>query len=239
MTGPGLDIVLDAVTKEFGGHRALEEVSFTARAGRVTGFVGRNGAGKTTAMRILLGLAAPGSGTATIGGLPHRQLPPGTVGHLLDSAFHPGRTGRAHLEIQAAALGLDRSGIDDVLRDVGLLEAAGRRTRGYSLGMRQRLGLARALLGSPKVLVLDEPTNGLDPDGILWLRERLRRAADDGATVLVSSHLLGELEQLVDDVVFLQGRVVWQGTHGDAAEESTDGSLEQLYRQLVGTGAAA
>ncbi|MFJ6216968.1 ABC transporter ATP-binding protein [Streptomyces sp. NPDC092296] len=239
MSGPGYDIAFDGVTKDFSGRKALDDVTFTASAGRVTGFIGRNGAGKTTAMRILLGLAEPTAGRATIGGVPHRQLPAGTVGHLLEPTFHPGRSGRAHLEIQAAALGIDRAEIDRLLDDVTLREAAGRKTRSYSLGMRQRLGLARALLGSPKVLVLDEPTNGLDPDGILWLRERLRHAADDGCTVLVSSHLLSELEQMVDDVVILQGQVVWRGTHRDAAHESTDGSLEQLYRQLVGSGVAA
>ncbi|MGW4803690.1 ATP-binding cassette domain-containing protein [Kitasatospora sp. NPDC004272] len=227
------------MTKQYGGRAALDAVSFTARAGRITGFIGRNGAGKTTAMRILLGLAAADTGSATIGGRTHLGLPPGTVGHLLEPAFHPGRSGRSHLRIPTTALGLDPAGIEDVLGDVGLLEAADRRVRGYSLGMRQRLGLARALLGTPRALILDEPTNGLDPDGVLWLRGRLRKAADEGVAVLVSSHLLSELEHLVDDVVFLQGKVLWQGSREDAARESTDGSLEQLYRQLNGTGVAA
>ncbi|MFD0564537.1 ATP-binding cassette domain-containing protein [Kitasatospora saccharophila] len=144
-----MDIVLDGVTKQYGGRAALDAVSFTARAGRITGFIGRNGAGKTTAMRILLGLAAADTGSATIGGRTHLGLPPGTVGHLLEPAFHPGRSGRSHLRIPTTALGLDPAGIEDVLGDVGLLEAADRRVRGYSLGMRQRLGLARALLGTP------------------------------------------------------------------------------------------
>ena len=220
-------IRLDGVTKAYGPHVALEDVSFAAPAGKVTGFIGRNGAGKTTALRILLGLASADAGTATIAGRPLGQLPAGTVGALLEPGMHPGRSGRAHLRAVAAAVGAPGAAIDAVLREVGLARDGGRRVRGYSLGMRQRLALAAALLGDPPVLVLDEPANGLDPDGLLLLRRRLRAKADAGGTVLVSSHNLLELEQIVDDVVVLDRRVLWTGAREEAA------SLEELFHTVA------
>ena len=181
----------------------------------VTGFLGPNGAGKTTTMRMLTGLVAPTSGTATISGRPYRQLrqPSCTVGAVFDaSAFHPGHTARDHLRVYAAMGGHPDGRVTDLLDLLGLAEAADRRTRGFSTGMRQRLNLATALLGDPRVLLLDEPGNGLDPDGVRWLREFLRRLADDGCTVLVSSHVLGEMQQLVDDVVVIRrGELVAAG----------------------------
>jgi ABC-2 type transport system ATP-binding protein len=215
--GPVIEI--SGLTKTFGTVRAVEDVSFTVQAGRVTGFLGPNGAGKTTTLRCLLGLVRPTSGTATFDGTPYAGLadPSGTVGAALEATgFHPGRTGRDHLRVLALASGLAARRVDETLEQVGMTEAASRRAGEYSLGMRQRLQLASALLGDPDVLVLDEPANGLDPEGIAWLRGFLRHQADSGRTVLVSSHVLSEVEQTVDDVVIVaRGRLVRAGPLAD------------------------
>ena len=197
-----------SLTKSFGSHRAVAGLSFTAPVGSVTGFLGPNGAGKTTTFRCLLGLAEPTSGEVLIDGRAYRDLasPRRHVGAVLESTgFHPSRTGRDHLRVIARAAGLDRTGIEPLLELVGLTAAAGRRVGGYSLGMRQRLGLATAMLGDPRVLVLDEPANGLDPEGVAWMRRLLRTWADEGRTVLVSSHVLAEVAQIVDRVVIIRG----------------------------------
>jgi len=203
------------VTKRFGAVTAVDDLSFTVEPGRVTGFLGPNGAGKTTSLRILLGLVAATSGTATFGGVRYADLPHplATVGSALEAAsFHTGRTARNHLRVYAIGAGLPRDRADAVLHTVGLSDYADRRVGGYSLGMRQRLGLAFALLGDPGVLVLDEPINGLDPEGIKWIRGFLRELASEGRTVLVSSHLLSEVQQSVDDVVIIaRGRLVHRG----------------------------
>ena len=204
------------LSKMFGTLTALDGVTFTVRPGRVTGFLGPNGAGKTTTLRCLLGLLTPTAGSATIGGRAYRDLddPLGTVGAALESSgFHPGRSARAHLEAVALAGGVNPSRVTTLLAMVGLTEVADRRVGGFSLGMRQRLALAQALLGDPAVLLLDEPANGLDPAGIVWLRTFLRSLAAEGRTVLVSSHVLSEVEQTVDEVVVVShGRLVRQGT---------------------------
>lgn len=212
----GAVIEFSNITKKFGTVAAVNDLSFTVEPGRVTGFLGPNGAGKTTTLRILLGLVAPTSGTATFGGIRYRDLPQplATVGAALEAAsFHPGRTAFNHLNIYAIAAGLPSSRVTEVLHLVGLGDYAQRRVGGYSLGMRQRLGLAYALLGDPGVLVLDEPINGLDPEGIKWIRGFLRAMAAEGRTVLVSSHLLSEVQQSVDDVVIIaKGHLVHRGT---------------------------
>jgi len=212
----GHTIEFSGLTKRFGHVAAVSDLSFTVPAGTVTGFLGPNGAGKTTTLRMLLGLVQPSSGTATINGKRYRDLPHAmaTVGTALEAAsFHPGRTARNHLRVLAAAGGIDRSRVDTVLGLVGLGDYGDRRVGGYSLGMRQRLGLAGALLGDPSVLVLDEPVNGLDPEGIRWIRTFLRDLASEGRTVLVSSHLLSEVQQSVDRVVIISGgRLVYEGS---------------------------
>ncbi|WBB47403.1 ATP-binding cassette domain-containing protein [Verrucosispora sp. WMMA2044] len=209
-------IAVHQLTKRYGRHTAVEDVSFHCEPGTVTGFLGPNGAGKSTTMRMICGLTPPTAGTATVDGRPYRQLPnPGrTVGVLLDaSAQHAGRTGREALAVAAATMGVDRRRVGELLDRVGLgPTAARRRVRAYSLGMRQRLGLAHALLGDPRVLVLDEPANGLDPEGIFWMRGLLRDFADRGGTVLLSSHLLREVEAVADRLVVIGGgRIVAQG----------------------------
>ncbi|MFF6789141.1 ABC transporter ATP-binding protein [Streptomyces filamentosus] len=203
------------LTKEYGGRRparAVDELSFRVEPGRVTGFLGPNGAGKSTTMRLVLGLDRPTSGTATVGGRPYVTLddPLRTVGALLDAqAAHPSRTGRDHLRVLAASNGLPGRRVDEVLAETGLEPAARRRIKGYSLGMRQRLGIAAALLGDPEVLMLDEPANGLDPEGIVWIRGLLRRLAAEGRTVLVSSHLMNETAAFADHLVVLgRGRLL-------------------------------
>jgi ABC-2 type transport system ATP-binding protein len=205
-------IEVQGLTKAYGAHRAVDDLSFTAPAGAVTGFVGPNGSGKTTTFRCLLGLAEPTGGAALVDGRRYRDLPHPRrqVGAVLESmGFHPTRSGRNHLRVIARAAGLDAGRIDGLLDLVGLRGAAERRVGGYSLGMRQRLGLAAAMLGDPPVVVLDEPVNGLDPGGVTWVRDLLRAWADDGRTVLVSSHLLAELAQVVDRVVMIRdGRLV-------------------------------
>lgn len=208
-------LVIDSLTKVYGEVTALRDVSFAAAPGRVTGFLGPNGAGKTSTLRILLGLNRPTAGSALIDGSRYRELerPAHRVGGSLSAdVFHPGRSGRAHLMAIALAAGIDRARVDTVLEQVGLTSAGRRAVGGYSLGMRQRLGLAGALLGDPAALVLDEPINGLDPDGIRWMRSLLRSLADEGRTVLLSSHVLSEVQQTVDDVVVIRhGRIVFDG----------------------------
>jgi len=208
-------INVDHLTKRYGTVVAVDGLSFEVGPGRVTGFLGPNGAGKTTTLRILLGLTAPASGTATIDGVRYRDLPQParSVGAALDNdCFHPGRSAIEHLRITATAAGIGRGRAAEVLRMAGLTEAAGRRVGTFSLGMRQRLTLATTLLGDPGVLILDEPLNGLDPDGIRWMRDLLRQLARDGRTVLVSSHLLAEAAQTVDDVVVInRGRLAAKG----------------------------
>jgi ABC-2 type transport system ATP-binding protein len=216
------------LTKSFGPVLAVSDLSFTVEPGTVTGFLGPNGAGKTTTLRMVLGLMQPDVGTATFNGALYTTLPEPlrTVGAVLETAFHPARSGRNHLRVYCRAAGLPLSRADEVLTQVGLADAGGRRAGGYSLGMRQRLALATALLGNPAVLVLDEPANGLDPEGIQWLRGFLRHLAhDQGRTVLVSSHLLSEVEQTVDRVVIVgAGRLV------------REGSMEQLRSGADGAG---
>jgi ABC-2 type transport system ATP-binding protein len=209
-------ITVQGLSKRFGDVLAVDRLSFQVDEGTVAGFLGPNGAGKTTTLRMLLGLVAPSAGTATVGGRPYRDLPDPVrrVGAVLEAGgFHPGRSARDHLRIQATAAGLPRGRVDQVLEQTGLAAAARRRVGGYSLGMRQRLGLAAALLGDPEVLVLDEPANGLDPEGVHWLRGLVRGLAADGRTVLVSSHLLAEVAQTVDQVVIIdKGRLVTQAS---------------------------
>ena len=207
-------IEVSHLTKRYGSVLAVDDLSFRAEPGRVTGFLGPNGAGKTTTLRALVALLHATSGDATILGRHYAELddPVRTVGAILEAnAFHPGRTGRNHLRTIAATGGIEDARVDQVLELVDLTAAANRRTKGYSLGMKQRLSLAGALLGEPQVLVLDEPANGLDPQGIRWLRDFLRSLAGEGRTVLVSSHVLTEMAQLADDVVIIaKGRLIKQ-----------------------------
>jgi ABC-2 type transport system ATP-binding protein len=211
----GVPIEVNGLTKRFGPVTAVDDLSFTVQPGRVTGFLGPNGAGKTTTLRILLDLAQPTSGSCAIGGRRYRDIadPARHIGAVLEATnFHPSRRARAHLQMMAIEAGLGSSRIDAVLELVGLAADAKRKVGGYSLGMRQRLQLAGALLGDPSVLVLDEPSNGLDPQGIAWLRDLLRHLAGEGRTILVSSHLLAEMAQTVDDVVIVsKGQLRAQG----------------------------
>ncbi|MEV4163854.1 ABC transporter ATP-binding protein [Nonomuraea dietziae] len=228
-------IEFNNVSKVYKEVKALDDVSFTVEPGSVTGFLGPNGAGKSTAMRILTGLSRPTSGSATVLGRPYGQLdrPAYRVGTLLDAgAQHPGRTGREILTLGAIVLGLPRSRVDDILDLVGLTARQGRQTvGGYSLGMRQRLGIGHALLGRPEALILDEPANGLDPHGIQWMRGLLRDLAGSGCSVLLSSHLLHEVEQVADRIVMIgRGRVLAQGTVG---ELSGGRGLEQAFLDLT------
>jgi ABC-2 type transport system ATP-binding protein len=216
-------IVVSDLTKQFKKVRAVDNLSFTVEPGTVTGFLGPNGAGKTTTLRMLLGLISPTRGTATIGGKRYGELadPLRVVGAALEaSSFHEGRTGRNHLRVLCAAAGLPATRADEVLSAVGMTAAAHRKVRGYSLGMRQRLGLAATLLGDPRVLILDEPANGLDPEGISWLRGFLRSLAAEGRTILVSSHALAEIEQTADEVVIIAGgKSIRQGRIKDLRSE--------------------
>ncbi|WP_415830872.1 ABC transporter ATP-binding protein, partial [Janibacter anophelis] len=210
-------ITVSHLSKRYGDFTAVDDITFTARPGSVTGFLGPNGAGKSTAMRMMTGLTPPSSGEALVLGRRYRDLPnPGRhVGVMLDaSAQHPGRTGREVLTLAARTIGVGSDAVDRGLATVGLTDKeAGRRVRNYSLGMRQRLGLAAALIGDPQVLVLDEPANGLDPQGIHWMRGLLRGFADRGGTVLLSSHLLSEVQIIADELVIIgHGRVVAEGT---------------------------
>jgi ABC-2 type transport system ATP-binding protein len=209
-------IEVSELSKRFGKTQAVAGLSFRVEPGTITGFLGPNGAGKSTTLRSVLGLVHPDAGSATVLGVPYRELdrPLHRVGAVLEaSEVHPGRSGRNHLRVHAAAAGLPRSRVEEVLALVELTAAAKRRVKGYSLGMRQRLGLAFALLGDPEVLVLDEPANGLDPAGIRWLRDLLRSLAAQGRTILVSSHVLAEVAQTADRVVIIhRGRLVQQAT---------------------------
>ncbi len=218
-------IQVHGLTKRFGDIAAVDDLSFEVERGTITGFLGPNGAGKTTTLRMLLGLVAPTEGTATIDGRRYQDLeaPFRHVGAVLEStSFHPGRRARDHLRVLATAAGVPSSRVDEVLHQVGLTDVGGRRVKGFSLGQRQRLGLAAALLGDPQVLILDEPANGLDPEGVHWLRQFLRAYADGGRTVLVSSHLLAEIAQTVDDVVIIAGgRLVTQSSLADLAGQAT------------------
>ena len=226
MMQPGNESVVEVrnLSKKFGAVQAVNDLSFTVRPGRVTGFLGPNGSGKTTSRRVLLGLVGATSGTATIGGRAYRDIadPLRTVGAALEAAsFHPGRSARNHLRIQASANGISADRVGAVIDIVGMGEYADRRVGGYSMGMRQRLGLATAMLGDPSVLVLDEPINGLDPEGIRWIRSFLRALAAQGRTVLVSSHMLSEVQQSVDDVLIIAGgRLVRTGTIADLEAET-------------------
>jgi ABC-2 type transport system ATP-binding protein len=242
-------IEIQGLSKRFGDVTAVDDLSFSARTGAVTGFLGPNGAGKSTTLRMLLGLVRPTGGTAAIGGRPYAELqePFRRVGAVLEAdAFHPGRRAHDHLRVLATAAGLPLTRVDDVLREVDLADAGHRRVKGFSLGMRQRLGLAGALLGEPDVLILDEPANGLDPEGINWLRQYLRGFADKGGTVLVSSHLLAEVAQTVDDVVIIaNGRLVTQSSLTELSHRSRAGvrvrtpQVDALRDALAAQGIAA
>jgi ABC-2 type transport system ATP-binding protein len=225
-----------SLTKRYGELVAVDELTFAVRSGTVTGFLGPNGAGKTTTLRLLLGLAEPTAGEALVFGRRYRDLddPARRVGAVLESSdLHPGRSGRDHLRVLALAAEIPASRVEEVLELVGLEAVAGRRVKTYSLGMRQRLGLAAALLGDPELLVLDEPANGLDPAGVHWLRRFLRRFAEQGRTVLVASHMLAEAALTVDQVVIIdQARLVASGR----LDELTEGgrTLEDAYLELTG-----
>ena len=227
---------LDQLTKHFGPVAAVDQVTFSVEQGSVVGFLGPNGAGKTTTLRMLLGLVAPTSGTATINGRPYRELPRPRhiVGAVLEASNpYPGRSAWDHLRIEALAGDAPRSRVDEVLDLVDLTEAAGRRVGQYSLGMRQRLGLATALLCDPEILILDEPANGLDPEGVHWLRRLLRQLAAEGRTVLVSSHMLAEVAQTVDAVVILDhGRLITQSSLAELTASGTVG-LEEAFLGLT------
>ena len=222
---PAIEVA--GLTKRFGETLAVDDLSFSVEPGRIVGFLGPNGAGKTTTLRIVLGLVRPTAGTATVEGKPYVALddPVHTVGALLDGGMlHPGRSGRNHLRSLARASGVNDSRVDELLELVALTDAADRRAGGYSLGMRQRLGLAAALLGDPRVLVLDEPANGLDPQGIRWLRDFLRSLAAEGRAVLVSSHVLAEVSQTADEVVVIaHGRSVAQAPLAELTARSGGG----------------
>ena len=226
-------ISVHGLTKQFGRIRAVEELTFHVRPGQITGFLGPNGAGKTTTLRMLLGLVRPTAGAALIGGRPYPSLPHPrrTVGAVLEATgAHPGRRARDHLRILAQVTGVPDRRVADVLDQVDLAGAADRRVGGYSLGMRQRLGLAGALLGDPPVLLCDEPANGLDPAGMAWLRGLLRDLADEGRTILISSHVLSELAQTADQVVIInEGRLCFAGPLADL------GDLETSFLRLTDT----
>ncbi|MGO8683603.1 MAG: ATP-binding cassette domain-containing protein [Thermoleophilia bacterium] len=219
---------LKDLSKHYGDVVAVDHLSFTIEQGTAVGFLGPNGAGKTTTLRALVGLLRPTSGTATINGRAYAQLenPLRHVGAVLEaSSFYPGRSARDHLRVQALAGGLAASRVSEVLELVGLTAAGKRRVGGFSLGMRQRLGIAAALLGDPQLLLLDEPANGLDPEGVRWLRELVRRLADEGHTVLISSHILAEVAQTVDSVVIIE--------HGRLVAQSSLAELTAGVRRLV------
>ena len=244
-------ITVEHLSKRYGTHPAVDDVSFTCAPGTVTGFLGPNGAGKSTTMRMITGLTPPTAGTATVDGVPYQRLgnPGRRIGVLLDaSAQHPGRTGREVLTLAAMTMGLDRRRVDESLEKVGLNRtAAKRRVKAYSLGMRQRLGLAYAMLGDPGVLILDEPANGLDPEGIFWMRGLLRDFADRGGTVLLSSHLLREVEAVADRLVVIGGgKIVAQGDKaellagsGTVVKALDDGALALMLQRIGLTGTPA
>ena len=229
------DVTARGLTKTFGPVTAVRDMSFTAPAGKITGFLGPNGSGKTTTLRMALGLIRPTGGTALIGGVPYAQLahPRRQVGALLESTgFHPGRRARDHLRVLAAPERIPDRRVDEVLAQVDLAGAAGRRVRGFSLGMRQRLGIAAALLGDPEVLLLDEPVNGLDPAGIAWLRGLLRRLAAEGRTIVLASHLLSEIAQTADHVLIVSaGQLRFAGPLREIGE--TNEALESAFLNLT------
>jgi ABC-2 type transport system ATP-binding protein len=231
------EIQVRGLTKTFGKTPAVRELTFTAPAGRVTGFLGPNGSGKTTTLRMILGLVRPTSGAALIDGVPYGDLPRprAVVGAVLESTgFHPGRRADDHLRAIAAANRVGKERVDEVLDRVGLAEAAGRRVRRFSLGMRQRLGLAAAMLTDPQVLLLDEPANGLDPAGIAWLRAMLRGLAAEGRTVLVASHVLGEVTRTVDNVVIVSaGQLRFAGPLAEIGRSGAE--LESAFLELTAT----
>jgi ABC-2 type transport system ATP-binding protein len=237
---PGARIEIRSLTKRFGAFTAVDDLSFTVEPGRITGFLGPNGAGKTTTMRMLLGLVRPTAGEATISGARYHDLPAPMkmVGAALEATnFHPGRSGRDHLRVLATAAEIPLGRVDELLELTGIPAAARQRAGSYSMGMRQRLGLAAALLGDPQVLILDEPANGLDPEGIRWLRQFLRLLSSQGKTILISSHLLQEMEQTVDDIVIIaNGRLVRAGTvdqlHGAASAVVRTSDAERLIGAL-------
>ncbi|MEV4127496.1 ATP-binding cassette domain-containing protein [Nocardia sp. NPDC049707] len=240
-------IELRGLTKHYGQTVAVQDLSFTVRPGQVTGFLGPNGAGKSTTMRMILGLDKPTAGTALIQGKPYHELdhPLRTVGALLDAKWvHPNRSARAHLQWMAASNGIASARVDEVLRLVGLSEVAGKSAGGFSLGMSQRLGLAGALLGDPPVLLFDEPVNGLDPEGILWIRRFMQRLAAEGRTVLVSSHLLSEMAQTAEHLVVIgRGQLISDSTTQEFIERASEQSvrvrspqLEQLRSLLTSNG---
>ncbi len=249
MPGESVSLEVRSLTKVFGrGVRAVSDLSFRVEPGRVTGFLGPNGSGKTTSLRCLLGLVTPTSGETLVGGQPYRELhePLRVVGAALEaSGFHPGRSARNHLTVVAASAGLPRDRVGEVLELVGLSDAAHRKVGGFSLGMRQRLSLATALLGDPSVLILDEPANGLDPEGIAWLRNFLRSLAAEGRTVLVSSHVLSEVQLTVDDVVIIRkGELVSYGSleslsAGMSADVIVRSPDAQRLRDLIGAQSAS
>ena len=228
-------ISIEGLTKDFGPHRVVDDVTFDVVGGGITGFLGPNGAGKTTTLRMALGLVTPTAGRALIGGLRYADLahPRRVVGALLEATgFHPGRRARDHLRVLAQAAGTVNGRIDEVLDLVDLGAAADDRVRTYSLGMRQRLGLAAALLGDPEVLILDEPANGLDPAGIAWLRDLLKGLAAEGRTILVSSHVLSEVQQIATDVVIIQSGTLRYSGPLDALPGT---SLEDAFLSLTAT----
>jgi ABC-2 type transport system ATP-binding protein len=229
-------ITYDHLVKRYGSTTAVDGFTVEVRPGRVTAFLGANGSGKTTSLRALVGLTTPTSGAALVGGRSYRDLPRPTrvVGAVLDQGFPPNRTARSHLRIAALLAGVPERRADELLEAVGLTAAGGRRVGGFSLGMRQRLALADALIGDPAVLVLDEPFNGLDPAGIRWLRGQLRAFADAGGTVFLSSHLLAEVEHSADDVVVIDsGRLVAAGPVAELIGRG--GDLESLFDSLTRT----
>ncbi|MDJ0406785.1 ATP-binding cassette domain-containing protein [Rhodococcus erythropolis] len=229
-------IELRGLTKVYGPTKAVDDLSFTVKPGIVTGFLGPNGAGKSTTMRMILGLDQPTSGAALIDGKPYHELktPLRTVGALLDAKWvHPNRSARAHLQWMAASNGIPKSRVDEVLGLVGLSEVAGKKAGGFSLGMSQRLGLAGALLGDPKVLLFDEPVNGLDPEGIVWIRKFMQRLAAEGRTVLVSSHLLSEMALTAEQLVVIgRGRLISDSTVAEFVDRSSESTVRVRSPQL-------
>ncbi len=228
-------ISFTGLVKTYGGQNAVDDLSASVNQGRITGFLGPNGAGKSTALRCLVGLAGPSSGSAQILGVPYRELenPLSKVGTVLDSrGFHPALTGRQNLRVVAAAASIPDARVDEVLEMVELSEAANKKMKKYSLGMKQRLALAGAILGDPEILILDEPANGLDPAGIAWLRKFLRMLAEGGRTILVSSHQLAEMQHTVDDVLIInKGKLIAAGTKEQVMGPN---SLEDAFLKLTG-----
>ena len=228
-------IVFKNLTKKYGKQYAVNDLTVEIVTGKITGFLGPNGAGKSTSLRCLVGLAAPTDGSSKINGVPYQELenPLSKVGTVLDSrGFHRGLTGKQNLKVIAAAAGIDDARVDEVLEKVELSDAANKRVGKYSLGMKQRLSLAGALLGDPEILILDEPANGLDPVGIAWLRTFLKKLAEGGRTILISSHQLAEMQNTVDDVLIIhKGKLVASGTLSDITQGDT---LEQAFLRLTG-----